>query len=517
MHTLCKRDTAFGGGVLMSGSPVLQMKNICKSFPGVKALNDVSLNIYAGEAMALLGENGAGKSTLMKILSGVYTKDSGEMIFKGKPHAPKDPKDAMKKGIAIIHQELNLIPELTVAENIFIGREPVNAFLKVKYKEMNAEAKRYLEQLGEKTLPTAKVSSLSVGQAQMVEIAKALSMNAEVIIMDEPTDALTDVETENLYKVIRSLKAEGKALVYISHKLSEVFDVCDRATILRDGTFVDEKPVSELDEERIIQLMVGRPISDRYPKCECRTGDVVFTAEGLTNSRITDVSFSIRSGEVVGIAGLMGSGRSEVAKSIFGEMPLKKGKITLAGKELRINHPSEAIKNGISYVSEDRKQLGLIIGMTIKENITLPALKKFQTALSKISFGKEEEVSKEYIDMMSIKTTGPSQRVVDLSGGNQQKVAIAKGLVTAPKVLILDEPTRGVDVGAKKEIYEQINILKSKGMSIILISSEMPEVIGMSDRILVMSAGRIAGEVSGAEATQENIMKLAISNIKNAV
>ncbi|TCK61988.1 sugar ABC transporter ATP-binding protein [Seleniivibrio woodruffii] len=497
--------------------PVLEMKNISKSFPGVKALNDVSLRIFSGEVMALLGENGAGKSTLMKILSGVYTKDAGEIVYKGKPLSPKDPKDAMDKGIAIIHQELNLIPELTVAENIFIGREPVNLFRKVKYSEMNAAAKGYLERLGEKTSPTAKVSSLSVGQAQMVEIAKALSMNAEIIIMDEPTDALTDVETENLYKVINDLKKEGKALIYISHKLSEIFDVCDRATILRDGTFVDEQPVSALTEEKIIQLMVGRPLSDRYPRCDCKAGEVVFQAEGLTNHRITDVSFSVRSGEIVGIAGLMGSGRSEVAKSIFGEMPISKGSVTLAGKKLKINHPSEAIRNGISYVSEDRKQLGLIIGMTIKENITLPALKKFQTFLSKVSFSKEDEVSAEYIEKMSIKTTGPSQRVVDLSGGNQQKVAIAKGLVTAPKVLILDEPTRGVDVGAKKEIYDQINILKSNGMSIILISSEMPEVIGMSDRILVMSNGRIAGEVSGEEATQENIMRLAMSYIKNAI
>jgi len=497
--------------------PVLEMKNISKSFPGVKALNDVSLRIFSGEAMALLGENGAGKSTLMKILSGVYTRDAGEIIYKGKPLNPKDPKDAMDKGIAIIHQELNLIPELTVAENIFIGREPVNLFRKVKFDEMNAAAKGYLERLGEKTSPTAKVSSLSVGQAQMVEIAKALSMNAEIIIMDEPTDALTDVETENLYKVINDLKKEGKALIYISHKLSEIFDVCDRATILRDGTFVDEQPVSALTEEKIIQLMVGRPLSDRYPRCDCKAGEVVFQAEGLTNHRITDVSFSVRSGEIVGIAGLMGSGRSEVAKSIFGEMPISKGSVTLMGNKLKINHPSEAIRNGISYVSEDRKQLGLIIGMTIKENITLPALKKFQTVLSKVSFSKEDEVSAEYIEKMSIKTTGPSQRVVDLSGGNQQKVAIAKGLVTAPKVLILDEPTRGVDVGAKKEIYDQINILKANGMSIILISSEMPEVIGMSDRILVMSNGRIAGEVSGEEATQENIMRLAMSYIKNAI
>ncbi|MGE4498387.1 MAG: sugar ABC transporter ATP-binding protein [Deferribacterales bacterium] len=497
----------------MNASPLLEMKNITKTFPGVKALDNVSLRIFSGEAMALLGENGAGKSTLMKILSGVYSMDSGEMTYDGKKLIVRDPKDAQNKGIAIIHQELNLIPELTVSENIFLGREPVNPFGKIKYAEMNTLAAEYLTRLGEKTSPTAKVSSLSVGQAQMVEIAKALSMNARVIIMDEPTDALTDVETENLFKVINELKNDGKALVYISHKLSEVFEVCDRATILRDGTLVDEKPVAELDEESIIQLMVGRPLLERYPKSDCAQGEVVFEADSLSNHLVRDISFRVKKGEVVGIAGLMGSGRSEVAKTVFGVLPLTKGEIRLNGKPLKITHPADAILEGISYVSEDRKQLGLILGMSIKENITLPALKKYQNAFRHVSYDKETETSKEYIKKMSIKTTGPSQKVVNLSGGNQQKVAIAKGVVTEPKVLILDEPTRGVDVGAKKEIYELINLLKADGMAIILISSELPEVLGMSDRILVMSAGRIAGELSRSDATQEKIMTLAISGL----
>jgi ribose transport system ATP-binding protein len=493
---------------------MLEMKNIVKEFPGVKALNDVSFNIYAGEIMALLGENGAGKSTLMKILSGVYTKDGGEMFFNGEPLNLKDPKDAQKKGIAIIHQELNLVPELTVAENIFIGREPVTAYGRIKYKEMNARAAEYLAMLGEAEMsPLTKVSSLSVGKAQIVEIAKAISMNAKIIIMDEPTDSLTDVETENLYKVIRELKSQGKGLVYISHKLSEVFDICDRATVLRDGTFVDMKPVSELTEEKIIQLMVGRALDERFPRSTAVHGDVVFEVEGLTNQAIKNITFSVRKGEIVGIAGLMGSGRSEIAKSVYGYMTLSKGRIFIDGKELRINHPSSAIENGISYVSEDRKQLGLILGMSIKENITLPALKAFQNIFRFISTGEEEEASKMYIEKMSIKTTGPMQKVVNLSGGNQQKVAIGKGLVTEPKVLILDEPTRGVDVGAKKEIYELINELKDKGLAIILISSEMPEVMGMSDRILVISSGEIAGELSKEEATQESIMALAMKNL----
>ncbi|QAR33489.1 sugar ABC transporter ATP-binding protein [Geovibrio thiophilus] len=497
----------------MNNAPLLEMKSITKTFPGVKALDDVSLRIFSGEVMALLGENGAGKSTLMKILSGVYTMDSGEMLYEGKKLTVKDPKDAQNKGIAIIHQELNLIPELTVSENIFLGREPVNPFGKIKYAEMNALAAEYLVRLGEKTLPTSKVSSLSVGQAQMVEIAKALSMNAKIIIMDEPTDALTDVETENLFKVINELKNDGKALVYISHKLSEVFEVCDRATILRDGTLVDEKPVAELDEESIIQLMVGRPLLERYPKSDCPQGEVVFEAISLTNSLVRSISFQVKKGEVVGIAGLMGSGRSEVAKTIFGVLPLTAGEIRLNGKPLKVTHPADAIAEGISYVSEDRKQLGLILGMSIKENITLPALKKYQNVFRHVSYDKETETSKEYIKKMSIKTTGPSQKVVNLSGGNQQKVAIAKGVVTEPNVLILDEPTRGVDVGAKKEIYELINLLKADGMAIILISSELPEVLGMSDRILIMSAGRISGELTRQDATQEKIMTLAISGL----
>lgn len=498
----------------MDKQPVLEMKNICKEFPGVKALDNVSLRVFSGEVMALLGENGAGKSTLMKILSGVYTKDSGDIFYEGAPLEVKDPKDAQRKGIAIIHQELNLIPELTVGENIFLGREPVNPFGKIKYSEINSLASKYLTMLGEEDIsPAAKVSSLSVGQAQMVEIAKALSMDAQVIIMDEPTDSLTDVETENLYKVIRELKEQGRALIYISHKLSEVFDVCERATVLRDGTFVDEKPVGELTEEEIIQLMVGRSISERYPVSGTHSGDIVFQAEGLANHIIDNVSFSVRSGEVLGIAGLMGSGRSEVAKTIFGELPMQSGRILLEGKTLKISHPADAIRHGISYVSEDRKQLGLILIMTVRENITLPALKKYENLFKKISASDENITSEEYIGKMRIKTTGPSQKVVDLSGGNQQKVAIGKGLVTAPKVLILDEPTRGVDVGAKKEIYELINELKKNGMSIILISSEMPEVMGMSDRIAVMSGGTISGELSRSEATQEKIMKLAIANL----
>jgi len=500
----------------MSNQPFLEMKNVSKNFPGVKALDNVSLRLFSGEVMALLGENGAGKSTLMKILSGVYTKDGGEIIYKGNSISLKDPKDAQNKGIAIIHQELNLIPELTVGENIFLGREPINMFGRIKFSELNSKSAGYLSKLGVKTKPTTPVSSLSVGQAQMVEIAKALSMNAQIIIMDEPTDSLTDVETENLFKVINELKSQGKAIVYISHKLSEVFDVCDRATILRDGTFVDEKPVSELDEESIIQLMVGRPLYERYPKSGAVAGETIFEAINLNNDKIHDISFSVKRGEAVGIAGLMGSGRSELAKSIFGDIPLSSGKIILDGQELSLNHPSDAISKGISYVSEDRKQLGLIVGMTVKENITLPALDKFQNFIRFISEELENKASLEYIEKMSIKTTGPSQCVVNLSGGNQQKVAIGKGLVTEPKLLILDEPTRGVDVGAKKEIYELVNQLKEKGIAIILISSEMPEVMGMSDRILVMSGGSIAGELEKNEATQEKIMKLAIENLTKA-
>ena len=489
---------------------ILEMKEITKEFPGVKALNAVDFRIVRGKIMALLGENGAGKSTLMKILTGVYTKTDGSIIYENKEVTFNTTKDSQESGIAIIHQELNLIPQLTMGENIFLGREPVNAARTIDSKLLYKEAEALLKRLGVTEDPRTITGELSIGKQQMVEIAKALSLDAKVIIMDEPTDALTDHETENLFRVMRELKEEGRSLVYISHRLKEIFEVCDYATVLRDGEFVAEHAVSELTEDKIIELMVGRKLTEQFPRVVAEIGESVLEVKHLSNNFISDVSFSLRKGEIIGIAGLMGAGRTELAQTIYGALPKESGEILVDGKQVEIKSTQQGIKAGISYVSEDRKKNGLVLGLSIKENMTLSALKSFSNTLGTISNAQEEKVSKDYIKKMSIKTPSVHQFVKNLSGGNQQKVSITKSLMTKPKILILDEPTRGVDVGAKKEIYDIINHFKKEGMSIIMISSEIPEILGMSDRILVMHEGKITGELHRDQATQESIMKCAV-------
>lgn len=489
---------------------VLEMKNITKEFPGVKALKGVDFRIHKGRVMALLGENGAGKSTLMKIMTGVYKKTSGEIYYESKKVDFKDPKESQAKGIAIIHQELNLVDQLTIGENIFLGREPRNKFGKINWKSLYSEAQTLLDKLGVEEDPRTLVGELSVGKQQMVEIAKALSLNAKVIVMDEPTDALTDKETVSLFKVIRELRDEGKSLVYISHRLKEIFEICDDVTILRDGTFIDERPIEDINEDIMIELMVGRKLTEQFPKIESKVGDVILEVKNLKNKYLNNVSFNIKKGEILGISGLMGAGRTELAQSIYGNIPIDKGEVHIGGKLANIKHPKDAIKAGISYVSEDRKGNGLILDLSIKENMHISALKDLAGFLGKIDKNKESSISQKYIDSMSIKTPSMNQLVKNLSGGNQQKVSIAKSLMTMPNVLILDEPTRGVDVGAKKEIYDLINAYKKEGMSIIMISSEIPEIMGMSDRILVMHEGRITGEINGDNASQESIMRCAV-------
>ncbi|MDF2613342.1 MAG: rbsA [Clostridia bacterium] len=489
---------------------ILEMKGITKEFPGVKALNSVNFRIVQGKVMALLGENGAGKSTLMKILTGVYPKTHGTIIYENKEVTFNTTKDSQESGIAIIHQELNLIPQLTMGENIFLGREPVNAMRKIDSKALYKEAEKLLRRLGVTEDPRTITGELSIGKQQMVEIAKALSLDAKIIIMDEPTDALTDNETENLFRVMRELKKEGRSLVYISHRLKEIFEVCDYATVLRDGEFVAEHAVSELTEDKIIELMVGRKLTEQFPRIESKLGECQLEVRHLSNEYVKDVSFTLRKGEIIGISGLMGAGRTELAKTIYGAIPKEGGEILIGGKLAEIRSPQQGIKAGISYVSEDRKRNGLVLGLSIKENMTLSSLKSFSSALGTLSNIQEEEASKNYVKNMSIRTPGINQLVKNLSGGNQQKVSITKSLMTKPKILILDEPTRGVDVGAKKEIYDIINNFKKEGMSIIMISSEIPEILGMSDRILVMHEGRITGELNREEATQESIMKCAV-------
>ena len=495
----------------MSNEPVLlEMRDITKKFPGVTALDGARLRIFPNEVMALLGENGAGKSTLMKVLSGVYPHETGSITMGGRELNPSSPRKAMDQGIAIIYQELNLIPGLSVGENIYLGREPVLKTGRLDWKTMMGESRRLLDRLGVKIDPKVSAAKLSIGDQQMVEIAKALSMNAQILIFDEPTDALTDQETENLFRVIKELKRSGKALVYISHRLSEVFQICDRVTVLRDGKFIGEEPVSALDEDSIIEMMVGRRLEDYIPYQKMEAGEPLLTVRGLESAVSRNINFSIRRGEVVGLAGLMGAGRTELALTLFGIHPPTGGSIILDGKEERIDSPARAISKGIAYISEDRKQLGLFPGMNLKDNMTLPVLRQYEKFGFRTDEGERNRVVDGYIKDLAIKTSSRQQMVGTLSGGNQQKVSIARGLITKPKVLIMDEPTRGVDVGAKKEIYKLINKFKAEGLGIIMISSEMPELLGISDRVMVMRNNTIEGELTREKATQESIMRLAI-------
>lgn len=490
--------------------PLLELKDIDKSFPGVKALSGATLRIYPGRVMALVGENGAGKSTLMKVLTGIYKKDAGEVIYQGESCAFNGPKSSQEAGIGIIHQELNLIPELTIAENIFLGREFTRAFGAIDWKKMYAEADKLLARLNLAYSSHRLVSELSIGDQQMVEIAKVLSFGSKVIIMDEPTDALTDTETESLFSVIRELRDQGCGIVYISHRLKEIFEICDDVTVLRDGQFIGEKPVASLKEDTLIEMMVGRKLEDQYPRINIPQGKTKLNVINLSGEDVHDVSFSLHESEILGISGLMGAGRTELMKIIYGALPKTNGTVELDGKPCQIKKPAEGLEQGIVYISEDRKRDGLVLGMSVKENMSLTALRYFSRGMGVLNHKEEQLTVGDFIKLFNIKTPSMDQTIGFLSGGNQQKVAIARGLMTRPKVLILDEPTRGVDVGAKKEIYQLINKFKQEGLSIILISSEMPEVMGMSDRILVMHGGRISGEFSAHNVTQEMLMAAAV-------
>ncbi|QHA87283.1 ribose ABC transporter ATP-binding protein RbsA [Serratia rhizosphaerae] len=490
--------------------PLLQLTGIDKAFPGVKALSGAALSVYPGRVMALVGENGAGKSTMMKVLTGIYSKDAGSIRFLGKEVAFHGPKASQDAGIGIIHQELNLIPQLTIAENIFLGREFVNRFGRIDWKRMYAEADKLLQRLNLRYSSHRLVGELSIGDQQMVEIAKVLSFESQVIIMDEPTDALTDTETASLFKVINELKAAGCGIVYISHRMKEIFEVCDDVTIFRDGQFIAERPVNELQEERLIEMMVGRKLEDQYPRLNLPRGNKRLEVSQLSGPGVHDVSFTLYRGEILGVAGLMGAGRTELMKILYGAATRKSGSVRLDGREVLCRSPQDGLANGIVYISEDRKRDGLVLGMSVKENMSLTALRYFSRTVGSLKQAEERQAVGDFIRLFNIKTPSMEQPIGLLSGGNQQKVAIARGLMTRPKVLILDEPTRGVDVGAKKEIYQLINQFKQEGLSIILVSSEMPEVLGMSDRVLVMHEGHISGEFSIEQATQEALMAAAV-------
>ena len=488
---------------------ILQLSDIEKAFPGVKALDKASLNVYPGRVMALMGENGAGKSTLMKVLTGIYHMDAGSIKYQGQPAAFKGPRDSQEAGISIIHQELNLIPELTIAENIYLGREFTGAMGRIQWGKMYEESDKLLQRLNVKHSSKTLLGDLSLGEQQMVEIAKALSFESKVIIMDEPTDALTDKETESLFKVINELRDQGCGIVYISHRLKEIFEICDDITVLRDGKFIGECEVKDTNEDGLIEMMVGRKLEEQYPRIDVKHGDVCLEVIGLTGSGVHDINFTLQRGEILGVSGLMGAGRTELMKVIYGALPSERGVINLDNKTINPVSPQDGLANGIAYISEDRKGDGLVLGLSVKENMSLCALDKLTKGFQ-IQHGEEVVAVEDFIKLFNIKTPTRDQIIGNLSGGNQQKVAIAKGLMTKPKVLILDEPTRGVDVGAKKEIYQLINKFKADGMSIILVSSEMPEVLGMSDRIMVMHEGRITGEFDAKDADQETLLACAV-------
>ncbi len=492
------------------GDVILTMKGIDKSFPGVHALDHVDLEVRKGEVHALMGENGAGKSTLMKVLTGIYHKDAGTITYEGKEVEFTNPREAQDAGIVIVHQELNMMGHLTVAQNIFIGREYMNGKL-IDDKKMNEEAKKLFDQLGINIDPKETMSRLTVGKQQMCEIAKAISHDAKVIIFDEPSAALTEAEIEELFKIIRDLRDKQMGIVYISHRMDEIKVITDRVTVMRDGTYVGTLITKECTKNDIINMMVGRVIYED-PKTESQVAPdapVVLKVEHLNAGRmVKDVSFELHKGEILGFSGLMGAGRTETARALFGADPKDSGDIYVNGQKVDIKTPQDAVKCGIGYLSEDRKRFGIVVDKTVAENSTMATMENFMKGIF-IDKKKEKDVAQEYVEALKTKTPSVDQLVVNLSGGNQQKVVIAKWLVRNCDILIFDEPTRGIDVGAKSEIYHLMNELVAEGKSIIMISSEMTEILRMSDRIVVMCEGRKTGELGIEEATQERIMHAA--------
>lgn len=496
---------------------LLKMEGISKSFPGVQALSNVRFELEKGEVHALLGENGAGKSTLMKILTGIYQRDAGTIMYEGKEIEVPDTKAAQRLGISIIHQELNLAPHLTVAQNIFIGREPKGLFnLFLDEKELNNNAKKLFERLNINLDPRELVGDLTVAKQQMVEISKALSFDSKVLIMDEPTAALTDTEIDALFVMIRKLRQDGVGIVYISHRMEELKKITDRVSIMRDGTYVGTMNTKDATIEKIISMMVGRKIdNNQKPEMKEKKREKVFEVKNLKRGNtIKDVSFELYKGEIVGFAGLMGAGRTEVARAIFGADPLDSGEIFINGKRLSIKRPTDAVQHGIGYLSEDRKQFGLLVGMDVKTNIAMASMKDYVKPLGLMHGSKIDQQSEELIKRLKIKTPSGNQLVKNLSGGNQQKVVIGKWLTRDSDILIFDEPTRGIDIGAKDEIYKLLNELAEQGKSIIMISSELPEILRISHRVIVMCEGKITGELKNDEkASQEAIMTLVTKRI----
>lgn len=487
----------------------IEMQGIHKAFGTNQVLKGVDFELRAGEVHALMGENGAGKSTLMNILVGLHALDEGHITVDGKETYFPNPGEAEKHGITFIHQELNIWPEMSVLENLFIGRELNLPYGLLDTRKMKRLAREQLQRLSVDLPLNKEAGACSVGQQQMIEIAKALMTEAKVIIMDEPTAALTEREIVKLFEIIRSLKAEGVSVVYISHRMEEIFAICDRITVMRDGITVDTQEIPATNFDEVVRKMVGRELTERYPKRNPKPGDVILEVKNATRRGLFEnISFNVRAGEVVGFSGLMGAGRTEIMRAIFGLDKLDGGQIVLRGKKINIRRPEDAVRHGIGFITEDRKDEGLVLDFSIRENMALPNLFSF-TSKGFISSRKEREFVDTLIKRLQVKTQSAETPASSLSGGNQQKVVIAKWIGIGPSLLILDEPTRGVDVGAKREIYQLINELTDRGVAIIMVSSELPEVLGMSDRIIVVHEGHIGGELAGSEATQENIMTLA--------
>lgn len=494
----------------MERQKIVKMRNIMKSFPGVKALDDVKLDLYSGEVLALLGENGAGKSTLMKVLSGVYTRDFGEVeIFGRKIEQDWNTTKAQEAGVAIIHQELNMCRHMSVAENIFLGREIIKNG-QLDNKTMNEETSRILAQLGMNIDPRTVVGDLQVSKQQMVEIAKALSKDAKILIMDEPTSALTSKEIDELFVIIRKLREEGKGIIYISHRLEELKHIVDRVTIMRDGRYITEMEFDESRMDEIIAHMVGREIKEKFPRVSCEKGEKILEVKNLNAGRLVrDISFDVYAGEIVGVAGLMGAGRTETTRAIFGVDPKESGEIFIDGKKVSIHSPVDSIRAGLVLVPEDRKKDGLCTRLSIRDNISLPNLDILCSRWGNVNKKSEKEMSKKTVEDLKIKLPNIEVDAGSLSGGNQQKVVVGKWLARNSRIVIFDEPTRGIDVAAKVEIYNLMNKLKQQGIGVLFVSSEMPEVMGMSDRIIVMCDGRITGELLHDDATQDQILTFA--------
>jgi inositol transport system ATP-binding protein len=497
-------------GAVPGAEYLLEVSNVRKAFPGVLALDDVSFRLKRGHVHALMGENGAGKSTLMKIIAGIYAPDSGSFKLKGQEIKLASPLDALQYGIAMIHQELNLMDYMTVAENIWIRREPLNRLGFVRHEEMRRRTKELFQRLDIPLDPETEVRDLSVANRQMVEIAKAVSYDSDILIMDEPTSALTDREVEHLFRIIRALKAQGTGIIYITHKMNELFEIADEVSVFRDGQFVGEHKASDVTRDEIIKLMVGREITQMFPKEVAPIGDVALSVRDLClEGKFHGVSFDLRKGEILGVAGLVGSGRSNVAETLFGVTPATSGAILIDGKEIAINKPGVAMDAGMAFLTEDRKASGCFLLLDIMANMQIALLRHGHATAGFVNERKIEALCQQQKNRLRVRTPDLEEPIINLSGGNQQKVLIARWLMTKPKILILDEPTRGIDVGAKAEIHKLITELAVQGVAVFMISSELPEVLGMSDRILVMHEGRMTGVVDRKDATQVRIMELA--------